>query len=131
MPTAGPQPISITDAMEGLTFLPNRTPTTTAEESKDAFAQLAPYRDGGIYVGHWAGTSEWERHGAGDEIVAVVAGATTMWFATDGGDVAAPLGPGDLVVVPQGTWHRFETREAVTLLSVTPQPTDHSAATPK
>ena len=38
--------------------------------------------------------------------------------------------PGELVVVPQGTWHLFETPDRVQLLSVTPQPTDHAVDRP-
>lgn len=91
---------------------------------------LSPYREGGVFVGHWAGTSEWERHAAGDEIVMVLEGETTIFFLGDGRDRAAGLGPGDLVIVPEGTWHRFETPVGVKLLSVTPQPTDHSAEHP-
>ena len=130
MASAGPLPISIDDAIEGLMFLANRTPTTTTEQSRNAFRELSIYRDGGIFVGHWAGNSEWERHAVGDEIVMVIEGATTISFLVDGGERLADLGAGDLVVVPQGTWHRFETPEAVKLLSVTPQPTDHSTDAP-
>jgi hypothetical protein len=31
--------------------------------------------------------------------------------------------------VPQGTWHRFTTPEAVKVLTVSPQPTDHDSDT--
>jgi mannose-6-phosphate isomerase-like protein (cupin superfamily) len=130
MPTAGPDPISIDSAIGALTFLADRTPDTTDEQAGDAFGRLADYRDGGIFAAHWAGTSEWERHPVGDEIVLVVEGATTIFFLTADGDQGATLGPGELVVVPQGTWHRFETPDAVKLLSVTPQPTEHSPTRP-
>jgi uncharacterized cupin superfamily protein len=125
-----PQPISIDTAIAGLTFLSDRTPATTAEESSDAFTQLSDYRDGGIFVGHWAGTSEWERHSAGDEIVMVVDGETTITFLSADGEQSSRLRAGDCVVVPQGTWHRFETPHGVKVLSVTPQPTDHRTDRP-
>jgi uncharacterized cupin superfamily protein len=125
MEDSSPQPITVDDAVAALTFLPDRTPTTTAEQSEGAFTELSRYRDGGIFVGTWAGRSEWERHRVGDEIVMVIEGDTTIFFLTDEGERAARLGAGQLVVVPQGTWHRFETPERVTLWSVTPQPTDH------
>ena len=35
------------------------------------------------------------------------------------------LRAGMMVVVPQGLWHRFESPGGVTLMSVTPLPTDH------
>jgi len=123
-------PVSVPAALADLTFFPERTPTTTAVESAAAFAAIAEYRDGGVYVGHWAGETEWERHGAGDEIVMVVDGATTIFFLSDEEEECAQLSPGDLVIVPRGTWHRFETPDAVTLMSVTPQPTDHSPTPP-
>src|SRR3954465_12934408 len=125
-----PQPISVRHALGKLRFFPDRTPTSAPEQSIDAFAQIADYRDGGIYVGHWAGDSEWERHPEGDEIVMVIDGATTMFFVDHDGEQSAPLRDGDLVVVPRGTWHRFETPQGVQILRVTPQPTDHRADRP-
>lgn len=130
MASGGPRPISIDDSLARLTFLPGRTPATTAEESRDAFKLLSSYRDGAVFAGHWAGTSEWERHAAGDEIVMVVDGATTIYFLVDDEEVGAPLRAGELVIVPQATWHRFETPDGVKVLSVTPQPTDHCADRP-
>ena len=130
MAAEGPRPISIDAAAAALTFLPDRSPTTTADQARDSFVQLAPYRDGGAFVGHWAGNSEWERHRVGDEIVMVVEGRTTIFFLTDEGERSADLGAGEMLVVPHGTWHRFETPDGVKLWSVTPQPTDHSAERP-
>lgn len=125
-----PVPISTGEAIAKLTFLADRTPTTTDEESKDAFAVLADYRDGGVFVGHWAGNSEWERHPVGDELVVVLDGRTTIFFLDGDHDQPAALEAGDLVIVPQGTWHRFETPDGVKILSVTPQPTDHRSTRP-
>ncbi len=130
MPPSGPRPIRIDEALAGLTFLADRTPTTTPDEAEGAFERLFNYREGGVFVGHWAGTSEWERHVAGDEIVLVLEGTTTIIFLSDGEELSAGLRTGELVLVPQGTWHRFETPEGVRLLSVTPQPTDHRALRP-
>jgi len=108
-----------------LSFFADRTPTTTAEEASSAFLQLSGYRDGGSSSGTGRGTTEWERHSAGDEIVMVIDGETTIWFLAEDGEHPARLGAGDLVVVPQGTWHRFEPPAGAQVLSVTPQPTDH------
>jgi uncharacterized cupin superfamily protein len=130
MTEAHPDPISIDRAIAALTFLSDRTPTTTAEESADAFTLLSDYRDGGVFVGHWAGSSEWERHSVGDEIVMVFDGETTLTFLAEDGEQSSRLRAGDLVVVPQGTWHRFETTDGVKVLSVTPQPTDHRTDRP-
>ena len=126
---SAPLPISINDALAQLTFLPDRTPMGS-EDSSSAFARLSTYRDGGIFVGHWAGESEWERHAVADEIVMILDGETTITFRKDGGDASVGMTAGQLVVVPQGTWHRFHTPEAVKVLSVTPQPTEHTAELP-
>jgi len=32
-----------------------------------------------------------------------------------------------IAIVPQGAWHRFSSPRGVTLMTVTPQPTDHPA----
>lgn len=128
--TKRPNPISIAASIAGLDFLPDRSPTSTDAETSRAFSELSKYRDGGIFVGHWAGMSEWERHPVGDELVMVVDGETTLFLHSEGGEQPITLGAGDLAVVPQGTWHRFETPQAVKVLSVTPQPTDHRADPP-
>ena len=80
---SGPMPISLNDALAQLTFLPDRTPMGS-EDSSSAFARLSPYRDGGIFVGHWAGESEWERHSVADEIVMILEGETTITFRKRG-----------------------------------------------
>ncbi len=128
---SGPDPISIDASVAALGFLGYRTPSSPAEDFAGAFAQIAEYRDGGVFIGHWAGRSEWERHPVGDEIVMVVSGETTISFLTVDGEARSTMGAGQMVVVPQGTWHRFDTPDEVEVLTVTPQPTDHSVETPR
>lgn len=130
MTSGGPLPISIDRALTSLGFLAERTPTTTADESEEAFRLLSTYRDGAVFIGHWAGTSEWERHSAGDEIVMILDGEATISFVVEEHETTAPLRSGEMVIVPQGTWHRFTTPDGVKVLSVTPQPTDHSPSRP-
>ena len=123
-----PLPQSIHAAIDGLTFLADRTPTS-GDEAATAFARLADYRDGAVFVGHWAGASEWERHPVGDELVMVVDGETTLVLVVNGTEQPQAMSRGELVVVPRGTWHRFETPEGVKVLTVSPQPTDHDPET--
>ena len=124
-------PISLKSAFSKLQFLANRTPETTDEEATDAFATLSEYRDGGLFIGHYAGYSEWERHPNGDEIVMVVEGETTSILLVDNSEVSNKLGEGELLVVPQNTWHRFESPKGVKVMTVTPQPTEHSIDLPQ
>lgn len=118
-----PQPIDVSQAADALTFLPDRTPGREITDWSWA-ATLADYRDGGIYVVHWAGESEWERHVA-DEFVMVLEGSTTMTLLVDGAEVEHTLGPMQMIVVPEQTWHRFVTPGEVRVLAISPQPTDH------
>lgn len=108
-----------------LTMLQGRTPTMPAEQREGAFARLAPYRDGAIFSAKFAGTGAWERHPQGDEIVQIVDGATTLHLMTDAGKQSLTLTAGMLAIVPQGTWHQFEAPDGVSLMTATPQPTEH------
>ena len=119
---------TLEQAFDSLTFASARTPRS--EDLASAFCELSPYRDGAIFLGHWAGHSEWEIHRNGDEIVMVIEGSTTLTMLIDGTEVPHTLRSGQLIVVPQSTWHRFETPEEVKVMTVTPQPTDHSVERP-
>lgn len=122
--------ISLTNNFQKLTFLEDRTPDTTASESEGYFAELSDYRNGAIFIAHYAGSSDWERHGEGDEIVSVIDGETNLVLLDKDGEKANHMRAGDIIVVPQGQWHRFESPKGVKVMSVTPQPTDHSFDTP-
>ncbi len=124
------QAINVWEALDGLQFLEGRTATTPPEETERAFANLSHYRDGAVFVGHYAGNSEWERHSRGDEIVFVLKGETTLILLADKRESRNVLREGELFVVPENTWHRFETPKGVKVLTVTPQPTDVSVEHP-
>ena len=108
-----------------LTMLRGRTPETPAAARAGAFARLAPYRDGAIFTAKFAGDGAWERHPQGDEIVQIVDGATTLHVMTEDGAQSYALKAGMMAIVPQGTWHRFAAPDGVTVMTATPQPTEH------
>jgi len=116
------KPVDLNKALQSVTFLKGRTPQS---DTSDTFADLAVYRDSGLYVGGFSGLSPWERHPA-DEIVQVLQGSAIL--SLDGGnDVEnVDLHAGMIAIVPENTWHQFEAPEGVTLLTVTPQPTEHT-----
>ncbi|USD33758.1 MULTISPECIES: cupin domain-containing protein [Vibrio] len=122
--------ITIEEEFSKLNYLSGRTPKTTDEESKDAFAMLSEYSNGGVYIGHYDGYSEWERHSHGDELVQVLSGQTTLVLLVDGKEQRNELSQGQLLVVPQAIWHRFETPNGVQVMTITPQPTDHQIELP-
>ena len=123
--------ISIEEKLASLTFLPNRTPESTSDDLSGCFAELATYRDGFIFIGHYAGNSQWERHPSGDEIVMVLDGETTLFVLKDGIETPYVLSTGQFLVVKQNLWHRFETPTEVKILTVTPQPEEHSLDFPE
>jgi len=122
--------ISIDDEFSKIKFLANRTPETTDEQAKGAFAQLSDYRDGAIFIVHYAGFSEWEMHGNGDELVQVLGGETTLVLLIDNQEQSHRLSSGQLLVVPKGVWHRFESPKGVKVMTITPQPTEHRVEHP-
>ena len=122
--------ITIKDELSKVKFLKNRTPETTDEEAKDAFALLSEYRDGGIYVAHYSGFSEWERHLNGDEFVQVLGGETTLILLNENREQRNKLSSGQMLVIPKGVWHRFESPSGVKVMTITPQPTEHSTERP-
>ncbi len=122
--------IDINAELASLPFLHGRREDTTEAEKRAAFTTLSPYRDGGIFGGSFSGESQWERHQQGDEIVYVLDGATTLTLIAD--DDADPqsleMTAGMMIVIPQGSWHLFRAPVGVTIMTVTPQPTEHLPA---
>ena len=108
-----------------LTMLRNRTPGSTETEREGAFGRVAPYRDGAIFTAKFAGTSAWERHPQGDEIVQVIEGATTLHLITEEGRQSLSLSAGMLTIVPRNAWHQFVAPDGVCVMTATPQPTEH------
>lgn len=110
-------------------FFRGRTPLNE-DQAGAAFARLGNIGNAEIFAGRWQGKSSWERHTAGDELVHVLDGETTMTLLT-GDDIEGEkhtLTGGQFLIAPQGVWHRFDTSEGVTVMAATPQPTDHSTA---
>jgi mannose-6-phosphate isomerase-like protein (cupin superfamily) len=66
----------------------------------------------------------------GDEIVMALEGSTTVIVLVDGEQQLIQLNAGELLVVPQNHWHRFENSDHLKILGVTPQPSDHSLTIP-
>ncbi len=120
--------VDIKAELAGRPVLSGRNQDTTDAEAKGAFAVLAPFRDGSVFAGSFSGDSPWERHRKGDELVYILDGAATLTIMTDSGPQSFTMTAGMLIVVPQGHWHRFHAPDGVTVLTATPQPTDHTAA---
>ena len=123
-----PKAVDIRAAIAPLPKLRNRRPESRGPEVDAAFATLAETQNGGVFAGSFDGESAWERHPNGDELVQVLDGATTLTILTDDGPTDLEMTAGMVTVVPQGCWHRFKAPTGVTVMTLTPLPTDHSTA---
>lgn len=119
--------VDIKGTVENMPMLHGRRPETTEAERRQsgAFVRLAPFRDGNIFSAKFSGNAAWERHPNGDELVQIVDGATTLHIMTDDGLQSHALQSGMVAIVPQNTWHRFEAPDGVSIVTATPQPTEH------
>jgi quercetin dioxygenase-like cupin family protein len=122
-----PRLIDIREELDRLVALEGRTPDTPESEEEAVFAQLGVVDRGEVYVGSFSGTSPWERHPDGNELVHILEGHTTLTIMTGDGPESFEAGAGTFIVVPAGLWHRFDTPNGVTVMTVTPPPTEHSA----
>jgi len=91
--------------------------------------EIAPDRIMGVY-GFTHDTPAWERHPAGEEILACLSGAIDIAMeqpGTTGGPVrTVRLTAGMVTVVPRDCWHRFIVKDPGDLLFVTyGKDTDH------
>jgi len=83
-------------------------------------------------VGSFSGRPPWELHIAGDELLHILAGESELTVLEPGGPVTRRLVAGDLVVVPQGCWHRNDAPNGVTMLFMTPTEANrHSFGDPR
>ena len=120
---------SLSHILSTLNYLADRKPEMAfTGGAEGAFAEVSPIRDGAIYLGYYSGNSEWERHSAGDELVLVMEGTTTVVLRSEAQEELVQLAAQELVVVPAGVWHCFRNSKNLKVLTVTPQPTEHSLA---
>jgi len=118
--------VNLNTDLEDLVLLENRGEHTTEAEAQDSFTTISDFRDGGIFVAHFSGSSGWEIHPKGDELVHILAGSTRFDIIVDKEIQSLELIAGSVLVVPQNSWHRFDSKTGVKVLTATPQPTTHS-----
>jgi quercetin dioxygenase-like cupin family protein len=122
--TRPPSIVDLNAELAKLTMFRGRTPRTTTAERKGTSARLAPYRDGGLNITKFAGKGHWEAHPAGDELIHVLGGTATLEMLGEEGPQSFVLRAGMIAVNPQGTWHRFSSADGVTLMTLTPSPSE-------
>ncbi len=123
-----PKAVDIRATIAPLPPLQNREPDTPEAEVDAAFAILERTGSTALFAGSFAGESAWERHPNGDELVQVLDGETRLTILTADGPADLEMKAGMVTVVPQGCWHKFRAPSGVTVMTMTPPPTDISAA---
>ena len=119
-----PSIIDLRRELTKLTMFRGRTPRSTMADRKGSSARLASYRDGALSATKFAGNGHWESHLTGDELVHILDGTATLEMLGEDGLQSFALGAGMIAVNPQGAWHRFSSADGVTLLAVTPSPSE-------
>jgi quercetin dioxygenase-like cupin family protein len=122
--TRPPSIIDLDAELAKLTMFRGRTPQSTMADRKGSSARLASYRDGNLSITKFAGKGHWESHPAGDELIHVLDGTATLEMLGEDGPQSFALRAGMIAVNPQGAWHRFCSADGVTLLAVTPAPSE-------
>ena len=93
--------------------------------TRAAAQDLGSFDAGDITLGHFTGTSPWERHVDGDELFYVFEGEVevTLFHGEDDGRDQVIVPTGSIFVLPRGRWHRSVARNPVKLLTL--RATDH------
>ena len=84
-----------------------------------AGAALGSVDAGNITLGFFAGSSPWERHIEGDELLFVLEGEVGVTLLHDDCRDEATIASGSIFVVPRGRWHRTVARQPVKILTNT------------
>ena len=117
--------IDLNRDLAGLVKLEGRGAHTTEDEAQASFMSLGEFRDGGLFAASFSGSSGWERHLKGDEMVQILDGATRLDIVVGDEIESHQLRAGNLLVVPRGCWHQFVSEHGVKVMTATPQPTEH------
>ena len=90
--------------------------------SERANEALGPFNDSTLGIGRYIpGTSPWERHANGDELLLVTDGEIDVELLDDDGtSKQITISEGGLFVVPQGKWHQLTAKENVNILFAIP-----------
>jgi mannose-6-phosphate isomerase-like protein (cupin superfamily) len=96
------------------------TDLATVDEAPDSPIGEFPFNNSTCGIGCFVGQPPRECHTAGDELLHVLVGTTRLTAIDDSGERSIDLGPGSVVVIPRGCWHRNSAPDGVTMLYVTP-----------
>jgi mannose-6-phosphate isomerase-like protein (cupin superfamily) len=90
--------------------------------SERANESLGSYDSSMLGIGRYIpGTSPWEKHTNGDELLYVTDGQVSIEVLEDDGTSATfEIGDGQLFVVPTGKWHQLTATDNVNIMFASP-----------
>jgi mannose-6-phosphate isomerase-like protein (cupin superfamily) len=93
-----------------------------SELDERANEPLGSYDDRTLGIGRFvSGSSPWERHLNGDELLYVTDGSVSIEvLEDDGSSTILEVGDGQLFVVPTGKWHQLTAVESVNIMFASP-----------
>jgi quercetin dioxygenase-like cupin family protein len=103
------------------------TRDTTEAEANGAIREIGRLENRFLGVMRFSGTTPWERHPDGDELLHVLDGEVDVTVLTDDGPVDVAVPAGSLLVCPRGLWHRQTPRAAATVFFATPTATSEAS----
>ena len=117
--------VDIHAAFASLSGFKDRSPVSAGPAFDAAFDKLTTTETGAVFAAKFQGTSAWERHPNGDELVQIVDGSARVTIMHEGNENVFEMSAGMLTIVPRGSWHRFEAPDGVKVMTMTPLPTEH------
>ena len=111
-------PVDIAESIEGKSAAD--LDSDPLEKIRAAGANLGTFDAGDITIGHFEGTSPWERHTDGDELFYVLEGEVevTLLHEDDEGRDDCIVPAGSIFVIPRGRWHRSTASRPVKILTL-------------
>jgi mannose-6-phosphate isomerase-like protein (cupin superfamily) len=90
--------------------------------SERANESLGSYGSSTLGIGRYVpGTSPWEKHTNGDELLYVTDGRVSLEVLEDDGSSRTfQIGEGQLFVVPKGRWHQLTATDNVNIVFASP-----------
>lgn len=90
--------------------------------SERANEPLGLYNQSHVGIGRYVpGSSPWERHTNGDELLYVTDGHVSIEvLEDDGSSMKFEIGEGQLFTVPTGKWHQLSATESVNIMFASP-----------
>ena len=98
---------------------PTNVPQIAAALAGGGIENIGTLNGCAVGVSRMTSHIQWERHPAGDELVACLDGEMTLIQEVDGAEHAIDLSPGHYAVNPAGVWHTADIADSCRFVAIT------------